>query len=147
MGNASQRDEMLPVKFAGAAAIALMALAVFGIPPVSYGAGSGTGDAERGKNLFEKRCTGCHSLDQDKEGPRLRAVFGRRAGTVASFQYSAAVKGAQFTWDEALLDKWLADTESVLPNNDMAFRVPNAEERVDIIAFLRSTAQSGPESK
>ena len=24
-----------------------------------------------GESLFEKRCSGCHSLDHDKEGPRL----------------------------------------------------------------------------
>src|SRR5271155_4163982 len=45
-----------------------------------------SGDQDRGKTTFEKRCTGCHSLDMEKEGPRLRGVFGRKAGTVASFK-------------------------------------------------------------
>jgi len=142
MASARQRDEMLPAKIAAVGAVALMALAVFAIPSAGYGAASQNGDPVRGKTLFEKRCTGCHSLDQDKEGPRLRTVFGRKAGTVPSFQYSDAFKGAQFTWDDASLDKWLTDTDSVLPNNDMAFRVPSAEERADIIAFLRSAAAS-----
>ncbi len=35
-----------------------------------------------GKELFEKRCGGCHALDLDKEGPRLRGVYGRKADTV-----------------------------------------------------------------
>jgi hypothetical protein len=39
------------------------------------------GDAVRGKDVFERRCTGCHSLDQNREGPRLRWVFGRISGT------------------------------------------------------------------
>lgn len=138
------RDEYMPAKIAGAAAIALIAAAVFAVPPVTYGSGTGAADAERGKILFEKRCTGCHSLDQNKEGPRLRDVYGRKAGTAASFEYSDAVKAAQFTWDETSLDKWLTDTESVIPNNDMDFRVPSAEERAAIIAFLRSTAESAP---
>jgi cytochrome c len=95
------------------------------------------GDAARGKMLFEKRCTGCHSLDQDKEGPRLHDVYGRQAGTVPNFPYSDALKTAHITWDEASLDKWLTDTESVVPNNEMAFHVPSAEERADIIRFLQ----------
>lgn len=104
----------------------------------SVGAAANTpGDAERGKTLFEKRCTGCHSLDQDKEGPRLHDVYGRQAGTVANFPYSDGLKAAHFTWDDASLDKWLTDTESVVPNNEMAFHVPSANERADIIRFLQ----------
>jgi cytochrome c len=41
----------------------------------------------RGKETFEKRCGGCHSLDRDKEGPRLRGVYGRTSGSVSSFNY------------------------------------------------------------
>jgi cytochrome c len=129
---------MLPEKFACLAGTVMLVVTVFGTSPGGYGANGPTGDAVHGKTLFEKRCTGCHSLDQAKEGPPLRTVYGRKAGTVASFQYSDAFKGVQITWDDVSLDKWLTDTESVIPNNDMAFRVPSAEERADIIAFLRS---------
>ena len=92
---------------------------------------------KHGKELFEKRCGGCHSLDADKEGPRLHNVFGRKAGSVPTFKYSGALKSAQFTWDSASLDRWLTNTESVVPDNDMDFHVPKADERADIIEFLR----------
>ena len=95
------------------------------------------GDPIRGKDLFEKRCGGCHSLDADKEGPRLRNVYGRQASSISSFKYSDALKGAQFTWDQNSLDKWLTDTESVIPDNDMDFHVSKADERADIIEYLR----------
>ena len=95
------------------------------------------GDAERGKVLFEKRCTGCHSLDQDKEGPRLRHVYGSKAGSVSSFKYSSALSAAHVTWDQQSLDKWLTDPESIAPDNDMAFRLPKPEERADIIRYLQ----------
>jgi len=98
---------------------------------------AGDGDPERGKQLFEKRCTGCHALDQDREGPRLRNVYGRKAGSVSTFKYSSALKSAEVTWDDASLDKWLTDTGSLVPDNDMDFRVPKADERADIIRFLR----------
>ncbi len=98
------------------------------------------GDADRGKQLFEKRCTGCHSLDQDKEGPRLRNVYGRTAGSISTFKYSDALKSAHVTWDDISLDKWLTDTESLIPDNDMTFHVPKADERADIIRFLKASA-------
>jgi cytochrome c len=99
--------------------------------------GTTTGDPQRGKELFEKRCGGCHSLDKDKEGPRLGNVFGRKAGTIPSFKYSDSLKSAQVVWNEASLDKWLINTDTVVPDNDMDFHVPKANERADIIQFLR----------
>jgi cytochrome c len=94
-------------------------------------------DAGRGQNAFEKRCTGCHAVDKIKVGPRLRGVYGRQAGKDPEFIYSDAVKGASVTWEESTLDRWLSDTESVIPGNDMSFRLDNADERGDIIAYLR----------
>lgn len=118
--------------------VLVSASSIYGI----HGSGSAmlsvaTGDADRGKGLFAKRCTGCHSLDQDKEGPRLRGVYGRQAGSVATFQYSSALKAAHIIWDDASLDKWLTDPDSVAPDNDMAFHVSSTEERADIIRFLK----------
>jgi len=94
-------------------------------------------NSERGKELFEKRCSGCHALDKEKEGPRLRGVYGRNSGSVASFQYSNALKTAHITWDATSLDKWLADPEKLVSDSDMAFQLVKAEERTDIIAYLK----------
>lgn len=94
-------------------------------------------DAGRGRDAFEKRCTGCHALDKIKVGPRLRGVYGRQAGKDMDFTYSDAVKSASVTWDESTLERWLTDTESVIPGNDMSFRLNNADERENIIAYLK----------
>jgi cytochrome c len=91
-----------------------------------------------GQDLFQKRCSGCHALDADHEGPRLRGVVGRAAGTVKTFEYSDGLRNAKFTWDEATLDEWLTDTESVVPDNDMSFQVPKKEDRAAIISYLKS---------
>jgi cytochrome c len=99
-------------------------------------------NAEHGKELFEKRCSGCHALDKEKEGPRLRGVYGRTSGTVASFQYSNALKTAHITWDATSLDKWLADPEKLVPDSDMAFQLVRAEERTDIIAYLKQLSSN-----
>lgn len=90
-----------------------------------------------GKALFEKRCGGCHALDRDKEGPRLGGVYGRVAGSVDSFQYSDALKKSKVRWADDTLDKWLTDTEKLVPNNDMTFHVEKAGERSAIIAYLK----------
>jgi cytochrome c len=94
-------------------------------------------EPERGRDAFEKRCTGCHALDKTKIGPALRGVYGRKAGKDPQFSYSDAVKNAPVTWDESTLDRWLTDTESVIPDNDMSFRLNDSTDRANIIAYLR----------
>jgi len=98
----------------------------------------GAADGNPGKDLFDRRCSGCHALDKEKEGPRLRGVFGRASATVPDFQYSEALKALHVTWDAATLDQWLTDPEKLAPNNDMAFRLVKADERAAIIDYLKS---------
>ena len=112
----------------------LAALAGFTIPHTRAAEGP---SLSRGKETFEKRCGGCHSLDRDKQGPRLRGVYGRTSGSVSSFNYSAALKSAHINWDGESLDKWLTDPDKVVPDSDMAFHVDKADERRDIISYLK----------
>jgi len=95
-------------------------------------------DAERGREAFEKRCTGCHALDKIKVGPPLRGVYGRNAGKDPQFTYSDAMKNTSVLWEESTLDRWLTDTESIIPENDMAFRLNDPADRANIIAYLRT---------
>jgi cytochrome c len=102
---------------------------------------TGVGDVARGKVAFEKRCIGCHAVDADREGPRLAGVFGRKAGSVPGFTYSAGLKKLGLTWNDTTLEKWLADPDAMVPDNNMSFGVVKAEERRDLIAYLKQ--QSG----
>ena len=112
----------------------LLALVVF--PKISRGAQQ----PEQGRQLFEKRCTGCHSLDRNKEGPKLAGVYGRQAGTAPDFKYSTALKSAHFVWDDQKLEKWLTDTDALVEDNNMDFHVAKPEERRDLIQFLKQGA-------
>ncbi|HEY3743183.1 MAG TPA: c-type cytochrome [Bryobacteraceae bacterium] len=94
-----------------------------------------------GKAVFEKRCTGCHALDAQRVGPKLRGVYGRKAGAIAGFPYSDELKTSGRIWDAATLDKWLADPETLIPGNDMAFRMQSAGERAAVIEFLKLSEQ------
>ncbi|MGA2650575.1 MAG: heme-binding domain-containing protein [Terracidiphilus sp.] len=108
---------------------------------VQAGAGiGGEGDPARGKALFEKRCTGCHTLTQNREGPRLQGVYGRTSGAVAGFAYSEALRKAQVIWDEGSLEKWLADPDAFIAGNEMDFLVAKAQERRDLIRYLRQSS-------
>jgi cytochrome c len=113
-----------------------------GLLRVSYSPGQALmeADAMRGKDVFEKRCTGCHAMEQDREGPRLRGVFGRTSGTVPNFDYSPALQKAHIVWNETTLDQWLTDTDALVPGNNMDFHVAKEQERRDLIRFLKESA-------
>jgi cytochrome c len=67
-------------------------------------------------------------------------VYGRRAGSVNSFEYSEALKKAKLIWNDQSLEKWLTDPQQLVPNNAMAFHVENPSERRDIISYLKSSS-------
>ena len=95
------------------------------------------GDAVRGQALFEKRCTGCHALDTNKQGPMLKGVYGRTSGTASGYAYSDALRKAAIVWDEKSLDKWLSDPDQFISGNNMDFLVAKEQDRADVIAYLR----------
>jgi cytochrome c len=93
---------------------------------------------ERGQELFGRRCGGCHATDSNKEGPRLRGVYGRPAASVPGFVYSEALKKSAIRWDEASLDRWLTNPDAMAPDTDMEFRLTDGQERKAVIAYLKS---------
>ena len=135
-------------------ALVLSALAL--LPGRSFGGmeptgGAFAGDAERGALLYDSRCIGCHSLQANRIGPRHDDLFGREVGSLDDYDYSPALRQSTLVWDAASLDRWLADPEAFLPGQRMNFMVEVPEDRRDLIAFLRRTAQdrsqgSGPGS-
>lgn len=95
-------------------------------------------DAARGEQLFQSRCSVCHSLDVNRIGPRLGGVIGRPAGSLADFDYSAALKGAGFVWTEALVERWLTNPQALLPGQKMNIRINQPADRASLVAFLKS---------
>lgn len=93
------------------------------------------GDPARGKSLYQA-CQACHSIDDNDLGPRHRGVVGRRAGSVADYNYSSALKNSGLTWDPATLDRWLSNPSALVPGTKMYFTIPDAQARADIIAYL-----------
>ncbi len=98
------------------------------------------GDAERGRLVFGQ-CRTCHYPEKtygDHNGPNLYGIFGRKAGSVASYAYySDEMKKAGFDWTPELLDFWLANMGKFLPNSTMVVFETTPQERADIIEYLR----------
>jgi len=117
--------------------LGIYVLAVILILPSSSAVATQSADPVRGHQLFDKRCGGCHSLDNDKEGPRLRTVYGRKAASVSTFKYSDSLSKAAITWDDISLDKWLTDPDKFIADVDMDFHLEKADERADVIAYLK----------
>ncbi|CAN7599949.1 c-type cytochrome [Pseudoduganella sp. LjRoot289] len=115
--------------------LACMLLAVCAAPPAPAKAG---GDAVRGKQLYSAHCMACHSADVSMAGPAHRGVFGRKAGSVADFAYSPALKRSGIVWDAGTLDRWLSDPEKLVPGQAMNYSVADAQARADLIAYLRT---------
>ena len=102
------------------------------------------GDASRGAKVFQA-CIACHSAvpGEHLTGPSLGDVWHRKAGTAKGFtRYSPALARANVTWDEATLDKWLADPQKFIPGTTMAFAgLKEPKDREDVIAYLRAVSE------
>jgi cytochrome c len=99
------------------------------------------GDAARGEKRFEE-CAACHAVAQGAEsvGPSLHGVFGRKAGELADFRFSPALKRSGIVWSEQAVDQFIADPQAVVPGNRMPFAgIPDAGARADLIAYLAKT--------
>jgi cytochrome c len=124
-----------PNRPAGAMAVAVVLAIVHSAP--SFAAG----DAAHGATVY-RQCMICHSLDKNGIGPNHRNVFGRAAGGVANYSYSAALKASNLVWNETTLDRWLANPQALVPGTKMMFSVDDAQDRADVIAFLKEKAAS-----
>jgi cytochrome c len=110
------------------------------VPPVLKG------DVAHGQQVFA-RCGACHMVGQGsggRMGPTLNGVVGRNVGTVAGYNYSAALKNSGLKWDAPTLARFLAGPMKVVPGTKMAFPgLPNAQDQTDVVAYLQQYRADG----
>jgi cytochrome c len=101
------------------------------------------GDAARGEQKFVE-CAACHSVERGVSniGPTLAGIVGRKAGTLADFRYSAAMRKSGITWTPQTLDEYIADPQKRIPANRMPYAgLPDAAARADLIAYLEKVTK------
>jgi len=118
-------------------------IAAAGSVALTMGMAEAAPNAQQGKQVFAQ-CAGCHSLEAGKNGvgPSLHGLMGRKAGTVAGFNYSPAMKKANVTWDEDSLGKFLSNPQKFVPGNRMMIPgVSNQAQRDNLIAYLQQATK------
>lgn len=85
-------------------------------------------------------CGVCHSVNagENRIGPSLAGVAGRRSGSVPGATYSPAMQAANVTWTAANLERYLADPAAIAPGGTMPNPGLNAEQRRAVIDYLKT---------
>ncbi len=100
------------------------------------------GDAASGAQLFSKLCGICHTTAKGGAslvGPNLFGVVGHKAGSLAGYSYSPAMKASGVTWDEATLTKFLQSPSTVVPGSKMILNGFKKQEEVASVAAYLAT--------
>jgi len=122
-----------------AARLALLAMLAIAYPGQSFA----SGDPVHGQQVY-KVCAACHAIEKNGAGPKHQGILGRTAGTVPDYRYSPALQKSGIVWTDETLDKWLADPQAVVPGTKMFYALESAQDRADVIEFLKQKAGATP---
>jgi cytochrome c len=128
---------LIPAKTGPALTTALSAIAAL---LLCSSAALSAGDPAAGQKVFASRCNGCHATEPGvtKVGPSLAGILGRKSGSDAGFNYSAALKAANITWDEKTLDQFLQNPVGDVHGTKMFVNLPSSDDRQNVIAYLKT---------
>ena len=98
------------------------------------------GDPAAGERIFAAHCAVCHATapGENKAGPSLAGIVGSRSGAVPGYNFSPAMKDTNVTWDDANLDKYLANPSGFIHGTKMFVNLPNETDRQNVIAYLNA---------
>lgn len=144
---------MRQVRHIGAALALSAGLAACGSPPDEQPAGDATSEAAADTGIAAPAatadgspaafaiCKSCHTVEpgQNRIGPSLAGVFGRKSGSAPGFAYSEAMKASGLTWDRASLERWIEAPQQMVPGTRMTFTgIKDAARRKEVIDFLET---------
>jgi cytochrome c len=100
------------------------------------------------QQVFNNACRTCHTIKEgdNRQGPNLYKIIGRKAGSLPDYNYSSAMKGAGFVWDEEKLEHFITSPDEVVPGNNMKpySGLASTDDRTKVIAFLKSVSTGRP---
>jgi cytochrome c len=98
------------------------------------------GPAASEQQAFNNACRTCHMVKEgdNRLGPNLHQIIGRKAGSLPDYNYSSAMKEAGFAWDKEKLERFIANPDEVVPGNNMKpyGGLVSSDDRTKILAFL-----------
>ena len=96
-------------------------------------------DAQKGAAVFNV-CLACHAIGpgaQNKIGPELNGLDGRKAGTVPGFAYSDANKNSGIVWNEVTFEDYIKNPAAKVPGTKMIFPgIKNDQQVKDLWAYV-----------
>jgi cytochrome c len=120
----------------------LWAAVLVALAPFSGAQEKATGS--KGQLLFNNACRTCHTLKEgdNRLGPNLNRIIGRKAGALKDYGYSSAMKSGDLIWDKPTLDRFIANPDQVVPGHTMQpyGGLASPEERASIIDYLEEGA-------
>jgi len=119
------------------------------IPPMAIGlvllCAPALAQDDSGQIAFNNACRTCHTVREgdNRLGPSLSRVIGRKAGSLPNYNYSESMKKADLVWDKQNLDRFIANPDAVVSGNNMKpyGGIASADERAKIVAFLESAGR------
>jgi cytochrome c len=107
-------------------------------------------DAQKGKTVFNV-CLACHTIGsgaQNKIGPELNGLDGRKAGTVLNFDYSDANKSSGIVWNEETFEDYIKNPAAKVPGTKMIFLgIKNEQQEKDLWAYISQFDSDGNSKK
>ena len=118
----------------GKAGLVLMAVLA------SSSAALAAGNPSAGQTVFASHCAVCHSTQPGKNGvgPSLAGIVGSKSASVPGYDFSSEMKDANVTWDDANLDKYLANPTGFIHGTRMLINLPSDTDRQNVIAYLNT---------
>jgi cytochrome c len=123
------------LQLTGVGAAGLLAVSLHARPSIAVN------DVAAGQALYQAKCTGCHSVDANRIGPRHRDVVGRKVASLPGYSYSSALKKLGGVWTPARLDQWLSGTQKMAPGSRMYIQIDDPNQRRRLTAYLQSVSK------
>jgi cytochrome c len=115
------------------------ALALLLSAPSSHAQQSASDDTAQ--QAFNNSCRTCHSVKEgdNRLGPNLNKIVGRKAGSLPNYNYSSSMKEAGFVWDQDKLTRFMVRPDEVVSGNKMQpYGGVSADEAGKVVAYLQA---------
>jgi cytochrome c len=107
-------------------------------------------NVDAGAAKFKQQCSSCHTAEKGGKngvGPNLWGTIGGSKAHASGFKYSAAIQDAAKAggWNYETINEFIANPRASLKGTNMAYAgLRSAQDRANVIAFLRTQSDSPP---